>query len=145
MALNLVDIPVQGGGWFKPADNKGAHAILIEVHSYEANRPTPNGPKNSALCDVTVFRTAEDLLNGTPQVAKGQRIEQTVLARDLETVVSGATIVTLDQIPPRKPGAHPAWVWRQITDPSIRQGIVAYASRRDAAAEAALAAAPDFD
>lgn len=56
MALNLIDIPVQGGGWFKPKDNIDAPAILLEVHSFERQRPTPNGPKDSVLADVTVFQ-----------------------------------------------------------------------------------------
>ncbi|WJN62577.1 hypothetical protein [Streptomyces phage phiScoe1] len=145
MALNLIDIPVQGGGWFKPKDNINAVAILIEVHQFERQRPTPNGPKDSVLADVTVFPDAGSLQAGTPQVAKGQRIEQTILARDLETIVGGATIVRLEQVPPKKPGAHPAWVWRPVTDAAVRNGVVAYADKREKEAEAALAAVPDFD
>ncbi|MFE9924248.1 hypothetical protein ACFYQA_22500 [Streptomyces sp. NPDC005774] len=145
MALNLIDIPVQGGGWFKPKDNLNAVAILIEVHSFDRQRPTPNGPKDSILADVTVFQDAASLAAGTPQVTKGQRIEQTILARDLETIVGGATIVTLDQVPPKKPGAHPAWVWRPLNDADARTKVIAYANDREAKAEAAVADAPDFD
>ncbi|MFJ6680607.1 hypothetical protein [Streptomyces werraensis] len=145
MALNLIDIPVQGGGWFKPKDNLGSVAILLEVHQFERQRPTPNGPKDSALADVTVFRDMASLQAGTPQVTKGQRIEQTILARDLETIVGGATIVTLDQVPPKKPGAHPAWVWRPVTDAAVRNAVIAYAEKREKDAEAAMDAAPDFD
>ncbi|MFF8845483.1 hypothetical protein ACF08N_22615 [Streptomyces sp. NPDC015127] len=145
MALNLIDIPVQGGGWFKPKDNVNAVAILLEVHSFERQRPTPNGPKDSVLADVTVFQDAASLAAGTPQVTKGQRIEQTILARDLETIVGGATIVQLTQVPPKKPGAHPAWVWRPITDAAVRTAVVEYANKREAEAEAAVADAPDFD
>ncbi|MFJ6183784.1 hypothetical protein [Streptomyces sp. NPDC092295] len=145
MALNLIDIPVQGGGWFKPADNIDAVAILLEVHSFERQRPTPNGPKDSALADVAIFKDAASLAAGTPEVTKGQRIEQTILARDLETIVGGATIVRLEQIPAKKPGAHPAWVWRPITDAAIRTAVVEYANNREAQAEAAIADAPDFN
>ncbi|MFJ3775207.1 hypothetical protein ACIPX0_26275 [Streptomyces sp. NPDC090075] len=145
MALNLIDIPVQGGGWFKPKDNVNAVAILLEVHQFERQRPTPNGPKDSVLADVTIFEDGGALAAGTPQVTKGQRIEQTILARDLETIVGGATIVRLEQVPPKKPGAHPAWVWRPISDASVRTAVVQYANKREAEAEAALAAAPDFD
>ncbi|MEU0674451.1 hypothetical protein ABZ330_16425 [Streptomyces sp. NPDC006172] len=144
-ALNLKELPVQGGGWFKPKDNVNAVAILLEVHSFERQRPTPNGPKDSILADVTIFQDAASLQAGTPQVTKGQRIEQTILARDLETIVGGATIVTLAQVPPKKPGAHPAWVWRPITDAAVRNAVVDYATKREAQAEAALADAPDFD
>ncbi|WP_436739908.1 hypothetical protein [Streptomyces sp. BBFR102] len=145
MALNLIEIPVQGGGWFKPKDNVNAVAILIEVHSFDRQRPTPNGPKDSVLADVTVFQDATSLAAGTPQVSKGQRIEQTILARDLETIVGGATIVKLDQVPPKKPGAHPAWVWRPLTDAAVRKAVIDYAGKRDEEAEAAVADAPDFD
>lgn len=145
MALNLIDIPVQGGGWFKPKDNVDSVAILIEVHSFDRQRPTPNGPKDSVLADVTVFKDAASLAAGTPEVAKGQRIEQTILARDLETIVGGATIVKLDQVPPKKPGAHPAWVWRPLADAGVRKAVIDYAGKRDEAAEAAVADAPDFD
>jgi hypothetical protein len=145
VALNLIDIPVQGGGWFKPKDNLSAPAILLEVHSFERQRPTPNGPKDSVLADVTVFQDGAALQAGTPQVTKGQRIEQTILARDLETIVGGATIVRLEQVPPKKPGAHPAWVWRPVTDAAVRNAVVAYAEKREKAAEEAVADAPDFD
>ncbi|QDP44238.1 hypothetical protein KGG70_gp46 [Streptomyces phage Celia] len=145
MALNLMTIPTQGGGWFKPKDNKDAVAILIEVKSFDRQRPTPNGPKDSVLADISVFPTQEALNNGTPTVAQGQRIEQTVLARDLETLVGGATIVTLDQVPAKKPGAYPAWVWRAVTDQAKVKQVVAYAEQRDAAVEQAVADAPDFD
>ncbi|MFI5863579.1 hypothetical protein [Streptomyces sp. NPDC051546] len=145
MAFVLKEIPVQGGGWFKPKDNVNAVAILVEVHQYERQRPTPNGPKDSVLTDVSVFMDTASLQAGTPQVTKGQRIEQTILARDLETIVGGATIVRLEQVPPKKPGAHPAWVWRPITDAAIRNAVIAYAENREKAAEAALADVPDFD
>ncbi|MFE4451402.1 hypothetical protein [Streptomyces sp. NPDC056796] len=145
MALNLIEIPVQGGGWFKPKDNVNAVAILIEVHSYDRQRPTPNGPKDSVLADVTVFMDAASLAAGTPQIAKGQRIEQTILARDLETIVGGATIVSLDQVPPKKPGAHPAWVWRPVTDAAARTAVVEYANKREQEVEAAMDAVPDFE
>ncbi|MCS0601082.1 hypothetical protein NX794_07535 [Streptomyces sp. LP11] len=145
MALNLIDIPVQAGGWFKPADLFGSVAFLIEVHSFEHQRPTPNGPKDSVLADVTVFRDQAQLNAGTPEITKGTRIEQTILARDLQTIVGGATIVTLDQIPAKKPGQRPAWVWRPLNDADARTKVIAYANAREAAAEAAVDGAPDFD
>ncbi|MGW0705070.1 hypothetical protein ACWD4G_03680 [Streptomyces sp. NPDC002643] len=145
MTLNFVEIPTAGGGWFKPADVKDAVAFLIEVNSYEAQRPTPNGPKDSALCDVTVFKSAEALAAHSPEINKGMRIEQTLLARDLEKVVGNATIVKLDQVPPKRPGAHPAWVWRPVNDASVRQAVIEYAKAREAAVQAAVAEAPSFD
>lgn len=145
MALKFIEIPQQGGGWFKPADHKEAAAFLIEVHSFDRQRPTPNGPKDSVLADVTIFSTNEELASGTPStVNKGQRIEQTILARDLEGVVGGATIVRLDQAPAKKPGARPAWVWRPV-DNGVKQKVISYATKREEEVEAALESAPDFD
>ncbi|MEU5433804.1 hypothetical protein AB0G73_10545 [Streptomyces sp. NPDC020719] len=145
MTLNFVEIPTQGGGWLKPADHLDAVAIIVEVHDWERQRPTPNGPKDSALCDVTVFKTREDLDARTPSVTKGQRIEQTLLARDLESAVGSAIIATLTQIPPKRPGAHPAWAWRPVADAAIRQAVVSYGREREAAIQAAVAEAPSFD
>jgi hypothetical protein len=145
VALNFAEIPVQGGGWFKPADCQGAVAILIEVNAFEAQRPTPNGPKDSVLADVSVFKTEADLQAGTPEVAKGQRIEQTILARDLKGLVGSATIVTVDQIPATKPGQRPAWVWRPISSAAHRKAVVDYATEREAKVQAAMSAAPSFD
>jgi hypothetical protein len=67
-----------------------------------------------------------------------------VLARDLEAIVGGATIVTLAQIPAKKPGAYPAWVWRQA-ERATQQKVIDYATKREAEVNAALDAAPDFD
>ncbi|MFI0985005.1 hypothetical protein [Streptomyces exfoliatus] len=145
MTVNFVEIPTAGGGWFKPADMQDALAFLIEVSSFEYQRPTPNGPKDSALCDVSVFADATALTAGAPEVTKGTRIEQTLLARDLETIVGSATIVRLDQVPAKRPGAHPAWVWRPVNDAGVRQKVMDYARNREAAVRAALAEAPDFD
>ncbi|MEU1309142.1 hypothetical protein ABZ419_09630 [Streptomyces cinnamoneus] len=145
MALNLVDIPTASGGWFKPKDNLDAVAILLEVHDFERQRPTPMGPKDSAVADVTIFKSHEQLDKLAPEVTKGQRIEQTVLSKDLEGVVGGAVLVTVTQVPPSKPGGYPAWVWKQVADPGIRNQVLKYADQRNAALQAAVAAAPSFD
>ncbi|MEV0437804.1 hypothetical protein AB0I84_00690 [Streptomyces spectabilis] len=145
MTLTFKDIPTQGGGWFKPKEAQDAVAILIEVNSFDRQRPTPNGPKDSVLCDIAIFKTREQLDSATPEVNKGTRVEQTLLARDLETVVGSATIATVTQVPPKRPGAHPAWVWRPVSDATVRQAVIDYATKREAAVSAAVASAPDFD
>jgi hypothetical protein len=144
VSLNIVDIPTQGGGWFKPADHTGTLAFLIEVKSWERQRPTPNGPKDSALVDISAFTTQAELDNGTPSVTKGQRIEQSVLARDLESLVGSATIVKLDQVPSKRQGGYPAWVWRPV-DGDARAKVLAYVEKREAEVAAAVADAPGFD
>lgn len=146
MALNFMEIPQQGGGWFKPDKEMTEHAaFLVEVNDFTPQRPTDYGPKDSALVDLTIFHTEESLDAGEPdEIIKGTRIEQTVLARDLKPLVGGATIVTLAQVPPKKPGGYPAWVWRQ-TSASIKKKVIAYAEAREAAVEDAVADAPDFD
>lgn len=144
MSVQIVDIPQQGGGWFKPAEHAGALAFLVEVKQFDRQRPTPNGPKDSVLVDISVFDSQASLDNGTPSVTKGTRIEQTVLARDLEPLVGSATVVKLDQVPSKRPGGHPAWVWRPVAG-DVRAKVVAYVEKREAEIAAALDAAPDFD
>ena len=135
MALNLKDMPTTGGGWFKPEAVKDAKAFLIEVNGFEPQRPTNHGPKDSALCDVTTFADDASLASGVPtSVVKGQRIEQTYLARDLKDMVGSATIVVLAQTKP-KPGQKPAWVWRAVTDGGVKNAVIAYAEAREAASE----------
>lgn len=139
------EIPQGGGGWFKPADNVDALAIMIEVKGFDRQRPTPNGPKDSALCDVTVFMTEAALENGTPDtISVGQRIEQTVLARDLASLVNSATIVTVTQIEAKKAGQRPAWVWRPASG-AAKAKVMAYYQVREAAVAAALESVPDFE
>jgi hypothetical protein len=146
MALNLIDLPTQGGGWFKPEPEMLEYkAFLIEVRDFERQRPTPYGPKDSALVDLTVFADADSLNNGEPtEIKEGTRIEQTVLSRDLAPVKGGATIVTLAQIPSKKPGQKPAWVWRQASA-DVKKKVASYAEAREAAVDAAIADAPSFD
>jgi hypothetical protein len=144
VTLNIVDIPSNGGGWFKPADHTGTLAFLLEVKAFDRQRPTPNGPKDSALVDISAFTSQGELDNGTPQVTKGTRIEQTVLARDLEALVGSATIVKLDQVPSKRPGGHPAWVWRPVSG-DVRAKVIAFAEKREAELQAAVDAAPGFD
>lgn len=145
MGLPIKDLPQTGGGWFKPAEHKDAVAILIEVHSFDRQRPTPNGPKDSALCDFTIFDTDAALDAAEPStIIKGCRVEQTVLARDLEQLVGAATIATIAQVASKKAGANPAWVWRS-TSQDVKTKVVAYAEAREAAVQEALDSAPSFD
>ncbi|MFI5942221.1 hypothetical protein ACIBCB_18455 [Streptomyces uncialis] len=145
MTLNFKDIPTVGGGWFKPVDHQDAPAILVEVADFDRQRPTPNGPKDSALCTISVFKDREALDALAPEINASTRVEQTLLARDLEGLVGAATIVTVDQIPPKRPGSHPAWVWRPVNDAAVRQKVIDYATRRESAVTQAAATAPAFD
>lgn len=144
MGLNLIDLP-SGGGWFKPSTEMTDYVFLLEVASFERQRPTPYGPKDSAVANITTFKSEASLDAGVPdEVAEGVRIEQTVLARDLAPVTGSATIVMLAQAPSTKPGQRPAWVWRQAT-PEAKRQVAAYAEAREAAINAAIASAPSFD
>lgn len=145
MSLNFADVPAGGGGWIKPEEVKGAAAILIEVKAYDQQRPTPNGPKDSALCDVTVFQTDAELAAGKPtSISIDQRIEQTVLARDLSGLVGSATIVSIGQSIPKTVGKRPAWIYTTVTA-EAKAKVIEYANSREAARKAALDSAPDFD
>lgn len=145
MGLPIKDIKTGGGGFFKPADYLDSVAFLIEVYQFERQRPGNYGPKDSALCDLTVFGTQESLDGGEPtEIRKGVRIENSLLAKDLEQVVGAATVVKLGQWQGKKAGAKPAWVWQQVSQ-DTKSKVVAYADAREAAIQAALDSAPDFD
>lgn len=145
MALNLVDIPESGGGWFKAEDSMTAWpAFLLEVTDFEVQRPGQFGPKDSALVDMTQFRTQAELDEGTPNVIEGTRVEQTKLAEALGRVgKGGASVVQLVKVPSKQAGRNPAWVWRKAPADVIDK-VVAYAEARDAALNAAIANAPSF-
>ncbi len=145
MTLQFEEIPQFNGGWFTPGDHKDAVAILVEVKDFQRQRPTPHGPKDSVLADVTVFATEADISNGTPSfIQEGCRIEKTVLTRDLSTLVGKATIVTLDQTKPSKPGQNPAWVWRPVATLDTKKAVVDYAIKREEDLKAAMDDAPPF-
>lgn len=144
MGFTIKDIPAQGGGWFKPADHVDAVAFLVEVTSFDRQRPTPNGPKDSVLVDLSIFPDEAALDAGKPVIIKGVRVEQTVLARDLADLVGSATVTSVVQVPAKKPGQHPAWVWRTVSQ-GVKDKVVKYATDREAAVAAAVADAPDFD
>ncbi|MGC4928093.1 hypothetical protein [Streptomyces sp. DT117] len=142
--MNLASLPTLNGGWFKPKDVAEAVAILVEPKQFDRQRPTPNGPKDSVLADISVWKSREQL-GATPEINAGVRIEQTVLARDLESVIGQAVLVTVDQVPSKKPGGNPAWIWKPVTDPEVVAAVVAYGEQRDQAVTEAAEAAPDFD
>ncbi len=143
MALPLKPMPNNNGGWFKPEPVAKAVAILIEVHDFERQRPGTYGPKDSALCDVSVFTTEADLKNGTPAVTNGTRVEHTVLTRDLSSLVGAATIATLAK-GVGKNGNQPPWLWREVTDAAVVAAVVAYAEKRDEALTALMDQSPPF-
>lgn len=144
MALNIVDVKSSAGGFFKPEEHKDAVAFLIEVNRFEHQRPGQFGPKDTVHADVSVFKTQADLDGGKPEVLKGALIQTTILARDLEELVGSATIVKLDKVKAKQAGRQDAWVWRQV-DADVKAKVIAYAEKREAEIQAALAAAPSFD
>lgn len=145
MSITFAEVPSGGNAWFKAPDHGDDFALLVEVKGWERQRPTPMGPKDSALCDVTVFATEADLAAGKPsEILDSTRIEYTALARDLENLVGQATIATLEQVPSKKVGHKPAWVFRNPSN-EIKLKVIEYATAREAALKEAVAAAPSFD
>lgn len=144
MAFEVRSIPQQNGGWFKPVDHQNDIAILVEIKALDRQRPTDHGPKDSALCDLTFFKTQQALDAGKPdEVVTGCRIEQSVLARDLFALdVGDATISSLSQVPSKK-GLNPSWVWRPVPA-AVQAKVVEYGVAREAALEAELEDVPDF-
>lgn len=144
MALNIVDVQSSNGGFFKPEEHKDAVALLVEVNSFEHQRPGQFGPKDTIHADVSVFKTDAELDAGPSVVLKGTLIQTTILARDLQTLVGSATIVKLDKVKAKTAGRQDAWVWRAV-EADVKAKVVAYAEKREAEIQAALAAVPSFD
>jgi len=144
MALVIKDVTGGGGGFFAPKKEVEGAVYLIEVERYEHQRPSQFGPRDSAVVNMTVFNTPAELDAGNAsEVRKGHRIEQTILAGDLEGLVGAATIVTLGKASSAKPGQSPAWVWK-VADDTTKAKVIAYAEKAEAARQAAISAAPDF-
>ncbi len=132
------------GGWFKPADHMKAVAILVEVHDFEYQRPGGNfGPKDSALCDITVFNSTADLKSGSAETTNGVRVENAALAGKLSGMVGFATIVTLGK-GVAKGGNQAPYVWNEVTDAAVIAQVEAFAEKRDAEITKAIADAPPF-
>ncbi len=144
MAVIIDDLP-QFGGYFKPADLLDAAALLVEVKQFERQRPTNNGPKDTATIDVTVFATEAEAVAGTPTVViQNVWAEQKLLVRDLANKVGRAVVVTLAKLAPKQPGQKGAYVFN-ASSPTLRKAVADYAEKREQEIEAALAAAPSFD
>lgn len=147
MAFEVDDIAA-GGAFFKPKEHADAVAILVEPKSFQTQVPSPYGPKDRVVADVTVFADQDALGNGVPTtVLQGARIDTSVdgaLTRDIRDRLGKSLILKLDQVPSKTPGGHPAWVWRN-TDGATKAAVVAYGEAREAAIQAAMADAPSFD
>lgn len=133
------------GGFFKPEEYLNAAALLIEVKSYQRERPTNYGPKDSALVDLTVFATEDEAAKGKPtNIIKDMRIEgKAVLTGALADIVGDATIQKLKQGVAKK-GQNAPWLYADPT-PEAFAGVAAYYEAREAQLAAAIADAPDFD
>jgi len=142
MAVQFANVPTGGGTFFKPAEHADAKALLVEVSRFEHQRPGNYGPKDTAVANVTAFKTEADF-TGSPDVAEGAFIQNTILARDLEGLVGKATVVKLEQVPSKKAGNNPAWVWRAV-EADVMQKVGAYVEKSEADLAAAMDEAPSF-
>ncbi|PSL04152.1 hypothetical protein CLV30_106157 [Haloactinopolyspora alba] len=114
-----------GTSYFKPADESEAVAILIEPLSYERQRPTDYGPKDTAVARMTFFKSEVALETGVPdEVRESVTVQQTALARNLEQYVGKGVIVTLGQ-GKAKPGMNPPWIWVPAS-PEVQAKVVEY-------------------
>lgn len=144
-----IEVGNTGGGWFKPKDHMPHVAVVIEVKDFTPQRPTSYGPKDSAVVDIAVFKTEEELEKGEPShIQKGCRIETGILARDLGELYGkhGAfrTITSIVEGKASKPGQHPPIVFRPIAA-ELKAQASAWVKDRDEAIAAAIEAAPSFD
>lgn len=134
------------GSFFKPVEHAGSVALLIEVKDFNRQVPTNYGPKDTAVCDVSVFATEGQLDTGSPAyVITNTKIQQAILAPRLEDLLGEATVQRLITLPPKTPGQRPAWAWEAV-DGEVRDKVAAYVDQREAAVQQALASndVPDY-
>lgn len=133
-----------GSAYFAPAEQVGAAALLIEPTEFNADAMTDNGRKDQVIATVTAFATLDDLDNGVGAESVGLKVEQTVLARELKSMVGGATVVTVRQLAPRN-GNRGAWVFDRVS-PTVSNKVVEYIEKRDAKVAEALSGddVPDY-
>lgn len=143
MGLNFAPVRA-GGNFFRPEDHKDAAACLIEVLDFKRQVPSKFGPKDAVFCDITVFETDADIKSGTVKSEfKNAQIQSVVLVKNLQDLVGQATIAKLTQLPPLN-GNRPAWAWAEVSE-DVKNGVIEYATKREAEVDAAAADAPDFD
>lgn len=143
MALNIVDLP-SVGGYFKPKEFASYDALLIEVKQIERDVPTKYGAKDTITVDITAFEDAEAAKRDAVVESVGTRIQQVDLARKLAALgVGAATIVRVVKLEPSNDLPNGAWVFRNVAGP-VRDAVIDYAERREAAATAAADEMPDF-
>jgi hypothetical protein len=102
MALTKASDFVGGGGFFNVKEHMGDLALLIEPKSIRKNVPNEyNGQtsvRDELKADVSVFANQADLDAKKPsQVLKGVTFVHVLLTRDLEPLIGGGTVVTLDK------------------------------------------------
>ena len=146
MAFEVKKVEQTGGGWIKPEEYADAEALLIELKSFERQRPTDYGPKDSAVVDLTVFATQADIDAGVPtEIRKDTRLEgKKVLTGAFAGKEEGYAIVQKIGRGKKAPGKEAPWLYFDVTDAALN-GVIKYGEAREAAIEAALADVPDFD
>lgn len=145
-----------GARFWKASDFVSATAILIEVKEYKANvlkakpsvfidkatgQPKTITHENQAICDITVFDEPADLVAGNGTEYLNVKINQTILANDLEAEVDKALVKRLQALP------SGALVWRPVEPDVVKQVGEYYDAReakRNVVAEAVSAAGDEL-
>lgn len=123
--------------FFKPKDApEGAVYALFPKH-FEAEKPTPYGPKDTAVAEAFVFANGK----GEPEHHPLWQTEATVLARSIGRALDagGAPLLVTIGKGVAKPGKQAPWVFNDA-DPSEYPDVVAFFEKR----EKELDDAPDF-
>ncbi len=120
-----------GGSFFSPAKVKDAHALLVEPTHFVPQAPSQYGPKDQVTAKITVFRTAEELENGTPsEIMQGSKIQQTALAGNLANFIGKGVVVTVGQAN-SKAGQNAAWIWVTVS-PEVQKKVAYYVGALEA-------------
>lgn len=136
------------GGFFKPADHANALGILFEPKSVK--RDVPNTFKgvtknrDEITADITIF-TNQEQLDGKrePLIQKGVVIGYGGINSALEPELGGGAVAGI--VRKRKSNNDNEYYALVDPDSATFSKIEAYYERREAARQAAVESAPDFD
>lgn len=134
MALTKASDFVGGGGFFNTKEHLSDLALLIEPKSIRKDVPNEYNGKTSLRdelkADISVFKNQADIDAKKPsEVLKGVTVTGVLVTRDLEPLIGGGTIVTLDKT---QQGAY----CMRPPQPADEAAAEAYYDARNSAAEA---------
>lgn len=145
MALKRSSEIAGGSTFFKPAKYEDAPAVLFEARSVA--RDVPNTYKgvtktrDEVTGDATIFETVADLSNGKGVELKGVTFTHPGIVNQLKNALNEQVV---GQVGTKEFKNGDGWAILDVDDATFDK-VAAYYEAREAAVQAALDSAPDFD